>query len=68
MNAWVRGGPTSHRWHQAEYDSRARTAVLRCSGQVVQVPPGDGEVMEYRWRPPWFHACLKDACREEAKP
>lgn len=66
MNAWVRGGPTSHRWHQAEYDGRTGTAVLRCSGKVVT--PDPAEVMEYRWLPTWPHHCLWPACREEVQP
>jgi hypothetical protein len=61
MNSWVRSSPKG-RWHQAEYDSRTDTAVLCCSGRIVNAAAA--EVMDYRWRPV-AGQCYHPPCNRE---
>ena len=68
MNGWMKGGPSSKRWHQVEYDTYAGTAVLLCDPQGVVVVERDESVMDYRWRPPVDQWCRHPQCRAEVLP
>ena len=67
MTGWMRGGPTSKRWHQVDYDSRTGVTKLACSGQRLTVDVHT-PVMDHRWRPPEHERCRHPQCRAEVQP